>query len=63
MIILRSAIRPIRPERGYHATFRCRPLLPNVCSSGWHLHELLPDAKVGRKAFPGGKGEVISEAG
>lgn len=63
MIILCSAIRQIRPERGYHATFMCRPLLPNVCSSGWHLHESLPDAKAGRNAFQGGKGEVLSEAG
>jgi len=63
MIILRSAIKQICHERGYHATFMCRPLLPNVSSSGWHLHESLRDAKAGRNAFQGGKDEVLSEAG
>ena len=41
MILLRSAIKQIARRHGYHATFMCRPKLPNVMSSGWHLHQSL----------------------
>ena len=49
MVLLRSAIKQIARRHGYHATFMCRPKLPNVMSSGWHLHQSL--AKAGRNAF------------
>jgi glutamine synthetase len=41
MILFRSAVKQIARRYGYHATFMCRPKLPNVCSSGWHLHQSL----------------------
>ncbi|MGH8518578.1 MAG: glutamine synthetase family protein [Panacagrimonas sp.] len=41
MILLRSAVKQIARRHGYHATFMCRPKLPNVMSSGWHLHQSL----------------------
>jgi glutamine synthetase len=41
MILLRSAVKQIARRHGYHATFMCRPRLPNVMSSGWHLHQSL----------------------
>ncbi|HEX6317839.1 MAG TPA: glutamine synthetase, partial [Burkholderiales bacterium] len=37
MMLLRSAVKQIARRHGYHATFMCRPKLPNVMSSGWHL--------------------------
>jgi len=49
MMLLRSAVKQIARRHGYHATFMCRPKLPNVMSSGWHLHQSL--AKNGRNAF------------
>jgi glutamine synthetase len=49
MVLLRSAVKQIARRHGYHATFMCRPKLPNVMSSGWHLHQSL--AKAGRNAF------------
>jgi glutamine synthetase len=49
MLLLRSAVKQIARRHGYHATFMCRPKLPNVMSSGWHLHQSL--AKGGRNAF------------
>ena len=49
MVLLRSAVKQIARRHGYHATFMCRPKLPNVMSSGWHLHQSL--AKGGRNAF------------
>jgi glutamine synthetase len=41
MILFRSAVKQIARRHGYHATFMCRPKLPNVMSSGWHLHQSL----------------------
>jgi glutamine synthetase len=39
MVLLRSAIKQVCRRAGYHATFMCRPKIPNVMSSGWHLHQ------------------------
>jgi glutamine synthetase len=43
MVLFRSAAKQILRRHGYHATFMCRPKLPNVMSSGWHLHQSLTD--------------------
>lgn len=51
MVLLRSAVKQICRRHSYHATFMCRPKLPNVCSSGWHLHQSLRDRKSGANAF------------
>lgn len=50
MVLFRSAAKQILRRHGYHATFMCRPKLPNVMSSGWHLHQSLTD-RSGRNAF------------
>lgn len=34
MVLLRSAVKQICRRHGYHATFMCRPKIPNVMSSG-----------------------------
>jgi glutamine synthetase len=60
MVLLRSAVKQIARRHGYHATFMCRPKLPNVMSSGWHLHQSL--AKDGRNAFTSER-EDLSELG
>jgi glutamine synthetase len=39
MMLLRSAVKQVAARHGYHATFMCRPHLPHVFSSGWHLHQ------------------------
>lgn len=41
MLLFRSAAKQLLRRHGYHATFMCRPKLPNVMSSGWHLHQSL----------------------
>jgi glutamine synthetase len=51
MILFRSAVKQIARRHGYHATFMCRPALPNTFSSGWHLHQSLIDKKRKRNAF------------
>ncbi|MGH9070387.1 MAG: glutamine synthetase family protein [Acidimicrobiales bacterium] len=63
MILMRSAIKQICHERGYHATFMSRPLLPNVSSSGWHLHESLRHLEGRASAFQGAGDQVLSEVG
>jgi glutamine synthetase len=45
MVLLRSAVKQVARRNGYHATFMCRPNLPNVMSSGWHLHQSLRSSK------------------
>lgn len=51
MILFRSAAKQILRRHGYHASFMCRPKLPNVMSSGWHLHQSLVHRKSGENAF------------
>jgi glutamine synthetase len=51
MILLRSAVKQLCRRLGYHATFMCRPKLPNVVSSGWHLHQSLRRAADGANVF------------
>src|SRR3954466_2147850 len=41
MMLFRSAVKQSCRRQGYHASFMCRPKLPNVMSSGWHLHQSL----------------------
>jgi glutamine synthetase len=60
MVLLRSAVKQIARRHGYHASFMCRPKLPNVMSSGWHLHQSLK--KGGVNAFMSDR-EDLSEAG
>ena len=62
MLLLRGAVKQIAHRNGYHATFMCRPKLPNVMSSGWHLHQSLLSG--GKNAFvPAGKGRLLSKTG
>jgi glutamine synthetase len=60
MVLFRSAVKQVARRHGYHATFMCRPKLPNVMSSGWHLHQSL--TRSGKNAFVSEK-EDLSETG
>ncbi|HZD90650.1 MAG TPA: glutamine synthetase family protein, partial [Pseudolabrys sp.] len=51
MILFRSAVKQIARRNGYLASFMCRPALPNVMSSGWHLHQSLIDRQSKRNSF------------
>ncbi len=51
MVLFRSAVKQIAHRHGYHATFMCRPKLPNVFASGWHLHQSLVSRASGINAF------------
>ena len=62
MILFRSAAKQILRRHGYHATFMCRPKLPNVMSSGWHLHQSLIEKTSGGNAFTS-RTDFLSETG
>ncbi len=64
MVLLRSAIKQICWRHGYHATFMCRPRIPNVMSSGWHLHQSLRRHGNGVNVFmPEEQEQVLSPLG
>lgn len=51
MVLFRSAVKQVCRRHGYHASFMCRPRLPDVMSSGWHLHQSLKTLSTGDNAF------------
>ncbi|RLV47833.1 glutamine synthetase [Nocardioides mangrovicus] len=61
-LLVRSVIKQLARRHGYHATFMCRPGLPNAFSSGWHLHQSLRSAETAN-AFAGSDGELLSPVG
>tara|TARA_B100001094_G_C18186132_1_gene803895 strand:+ start:651 stop:2111 length:1461 start_codon:yes stop_codon:yes gene_type:complete len=64
MILFRNAVKQIAHRQGLHATFMCRPNLPNLFSSGWHLHQSLIDLKTKKNAFiPEKVDETLSQIG
>jgi len=64
MVLFRSAVKQICHRHGYHATFMCRPKMPNVISSGWHLHQSLVSRKDGSNLFmPTEDGSYLSPLG
>jgi glutamine synthetase len=64
MVLFRSAVKQICHRRGYHATFMCRPRIPNVVASGWHLHQSLVSRTGGDNAFMAkNDGDMLSAFG
>jgi len=63
MVLFRAAAKQIARRNGYLASFMCRPALPNVMSSGWHLHQSLVETKTKRNAFTFDHPDVLSTVG
>jgi glutamine synthetase len=64
MVLFRSAVKQIARRHGYHATFMCRPKLPNIFASGWHLHQSVVSRGSGGNAFMSkDHGEALSSFG
>ncbi len=63
MILFRAATKQIARRNGLLASFMCRPALPNVFASGWHLHLSLIERKRRVNAFAGNEREGLSAAG
>jgi glutamine synthetase len=58
MVLFRSAVKQVCRRHGFLATFMCRPNLPNLFSSGWHLHQSLRSRVDGTNAFAPGDGDA-----
>ncbi|HEY6383552.1 MAG TPA: glutamine synthetase family protein [Pseudolabrys sp.] len=63
MVLFRAAVKQIARRNGYLASFMCRPALPNVMSSGWHLHQSLVERKGARNAFAFDHADMLSTVG
>jgi len=63
MILLRAAAKQIARRNGMLASFMCRPALPHLLSSGWHLHQSLVKRRGGDNAFAGNAREGLSALG
>jgi glutamine synthetase len=63
MVLFRAAAKQIARRHGYLASFMCRPALPNVMSSGWHLHQSLLEGRSRRNAFAFDHADVLSTVG
>jgi glutamine synthetase len=63
MVLFRTAVKQICSRHGYHATFMCRPRIPNVMSSGWHLHQSLVSRSNGENVFMTSEPDGLSKLG
>jgi glutamine synthetase len=64
MMLFRSAVKQTCRRLGHHASFMCRPRLPNALASGWHLHQSLRERRGGGNAFvPADDGQLLSPIG
>ncbi|MCW5634198.1 MAG: glutamine synthetase [Rubrivivax sp.] len=63
MLMFRNGMRQALRRAGYHASFVCRPPLPNSIASGWHLHQSLVHAADGRSAYVRQAGDLPAGAG
>lgn len=63
MILFRSAAKQVAADMGLHASFMCRPGLPNFFSSGWHLHESLRNGSGANAFVSDSPDEVLSDVG
>jgi glutamine synthetase len=63
MILFRAAAKQIARRNGMLASFMCRPALPHLFSSGWHLHQSLVKRRGGGNAFAGNAREGLSALG
>lgn len=51
MVVFRAMTKEICRRKGLHATFMCRPNLPNAIPNGWHLHQSVLDTATGENLF------------
>ena len=62
MIMLRGAVKQVCRRMGLLASFMSKPALPNVYSSGWHVHQSLFHTATDKNAFAEA-GVLLSETG
>ncbi len=62
-ILFRTAAKQICRRHGLHITFMCKPGLPNLFASGWHLHQSVVEADGANLFAPDRDGDLLSPAG
>src|SRR6185437_3690903 len=62
MLLFRNAAKQVFARAGYLASFMCRPQLPHIASSGWHLHHSIEDAD-GHNLFPRASRSISTRTG
>lgn len=62
MALLRTSVKQLARRNGMVASFMAKPGLPNVFSSGWHLHQSLSDRTTGDNVFSSTE-SILSERG
>ena len=60
MVMFRTAVQQVCAAKGLHATFMCRPVVPNAAASGWHLHQSLQDIATKKPVFVPDEGEALT---
>ena len=60
-VLFSSAVKQALRDASYRASLMSRPPLPNIMSSGWHLHQSLTDLKTGIYLFTMDSPELRSE--
>src|ERR1700689_1376466 len=63
MILFRAATKQNARRNAMLGSFMCRPALPHLFSSGWHLHQSLVKRRGGGNAFAGNAREGLSALG
>ncbi len=64
MTLFRSMVKQVCRRQGLHATFMCRPQVPNLFASGLHVHQSLVDTATGTNLFmPDSDGALLSRQG
>ncbi|WP_202636248.1 glutamine synthetase family protein [Rugosibacter aromaticivorans] len=62
IIMLRTTVKQVARRIGLVASFMAKPNLPNIFSSGWHLHQSLVNHTTGANVFAADN-ELLSETG
>jgi glutamine synthetase len=62
LVLFRSAVRQALRRRGFHASFCCKPPLPEAVASGWHVHQSVwkRSGRAVRNAFAPSRSDVSS---
>ena len=61
MVLFRSMTKQVCRRQAVHATFMCRPQVPNLFASGWHVHQSLCDVHTNTNLFmPDNDGALVS---
>ncbi|NRB02135.1 MAG: glutamine synthetase [Rhodobacteraceae bacterium] len=62
MMMFRAMVKETCARQGLHATFMCKPNVPNAAASGWHIHQSLCDTGGKNLMMPSSDGALSPDA-